>query len=515
MPGKHEEPLDDGNDLPVRPNNNAARFAADRDRQVDVTVNIPGGKLPNRIFTTPLSIITAIIHRAELPNGSFAAMFAICRKFFLAQRDFEQYSYLERECFISGAVSSVTLYNGRLFVDKDVMLTELSHTAHNTEKYRLRLVRLPRIDQLWHGGGSWFIETYRGLYAWGDNDEGCLGVGHWGYVSAPQRVNIQGPVLGVFPFNEVCFFRTPTGWYGSGFTEMGELGCREAPQGTRFASPLRLPNTEGVIRWYSNSSTTFAWTSAGLMACGPNHNGCAGVGSTEEAIGRLTPVVLPTGVKSNVHRVVSADESTFIISGHRCFVCGDNSRGQLGVPLTGGAETIDTPVELPFPVLNVISADERTVFLSDGQLLVCGNNSCDEFFLTDPEATEAAAALGVEVPAPISGPTPPTPLALPAPVDRVFIMETDSSGQQYMPFIFVRCDDDSWFGCGNIDAVQPGVLVQVLGAERLVTDGQTITCWRRASPVVRRRLEGLGRGSSFMVIDVPVPVHPDLGLFKL
>ncbi len=159
---------------------------------------------------------------------------------------------------------------------------------------------------------------------------------------------IDSEVLDVYQTSMQSFFRMTSGFFGCGWNKEGQLGLGHTDD---ITTPTPIPGSEGVTRWGGDFVTTFGFSDDGLLACGCNADGQCGIGSTERHITTLTPVDLPDDVKGRVDRVICG-VSSFFITGRRCFGCGMNETGQLGIG--SDKEAISTPTELPVPVDDII-----------------------------------------------------------------------------------------------------------------------------------------------------------------
>ncbi len=284
---------------------------------------------------------------------------------------------------------------------------------------------------MWNHTGSWFAKTTRGLFAWGFNPKGRLGVGptedsqrpHDTRVDTPRRVVLDEEVLEISMFHEnVTFIRTAnlTGWLGRGDNTCFQMDIPDswAP----VYRPTPIPGSREVTRVMTSFNSTFAWTPTGLLSCGRPAHRQTGVDSRDDDITTLTPVDLPD-VKGRVDRVVSNHASSFFLAGRRCFVCGYCSYGVLGNHKKWNFPD-PPPEELPFPVDDVITCN-ATVFRTGAGLKVCGSNLFSLF--TDEDGVD----------------NPKVSLTLPRGrprVTRVAIVDRS---------MFIRRRDGTWFGRGR------------------------------------------------------------------
>ncbi len=147
-----------------------------------------------------------------------------------------------------------------------------------------------------------------------------------------------------------------------------------------------------------------------------------GVGSTDD-VTTLTPVVLPDDVRGRVDRVVSCNGSSFFITDRRCFGCGSNGEGQLGL---GHTNYVNAPTELPIPVNDIIAYCSLTVIRSGDTLLACGDNRHGQIL---SELSNASRQF-----------TSPTNVKLPGSVVKV-VVDSES--------ICAQLKDGSWVGQGK------------------------------------------------------------------
>ncbi len=324
-------------------------------RSVTRTVDIVG-RLPNAVFTLTVPTIRAIIGHARVDSQTRGCLLVLCHKFFLASIDFEDAKRVFR-----GSAATVTHYGARLYAEGNNRAGQCGMGSVKVSDAP-RLIRLPPVLQVWGHRDAWFAKTTRGLYVWGMNDYGRLGLGQSrkDCVMRPTLVQTgRRPVTHVAAFDHQTFVKTDRWWGGgqAGFSQLGQ-GRRRAIQ--RLAP---IPGSEGVWRWKALGFVTFAWTGDGLLAAGHNVFGQCGVGSTDGIIDTLTPVALPDDVKGRVDRVVGGELQAFLLCGTRCFACGTNG-GQLSE-----SERPRTPTELPVPVDDIITNRLATVIRSGHTLL--------------------------------------------------------------------------------------------------------------------------------------------------
>ncbi len=391
-------------------------FSSSYTRVVTTTVNITG-RLPNAIFTLPAHVVHAIGAASEVQDYHLWPF--VCHKFYLAQKEF-----LANKRDLADKRITVSLDCGRLYIIGACFRL-------------LHLVRVPTVLDVWHEYAACFIKTARGMYACGINKSG-LGLGHTTPWLMPERLPIEMEVQEVIQFPTRTLFRTNVEWLGCGNNSYGALGLGN---GTHYPTPTAFED-KSITRWAGADTYAFAWTPRGVMACGRNvANQCGVFGRNDpsdgmrlEYIKELTPVRLPDDVKANVDQIVCTaddlfpnmslfkpdrDRSTFFICGRRCFACGTNMYGELGIGTMGD---VLVPTELPMAVDQVISCNYRSVFRSGDSLVACGYNCNGEINSTEQYVV--------------------TPAPLHAPVDTLRVFITEGS-------FLLELADGSWVGRGD------------------------------------------------------------------
>ncbi len=385
------------------------------------------GPLPNRIFTLIPSTVLAVLLAGA--SSDVPGQFFLCRKFLAV---WNNYNRSKRTTENMGSI--ISLFDGRLFsyannirskcgVNKSALWLPFEHW-----------VRLPPVMDYWVGCGSWFAQTTRGLFAWGSNWSGQLGIASYSRITRPCRVSIPQTVMAthISVFNDVAFIRISRGWLGVGLNDDSMLGL---PNGGYVTTPTMVPGAENVIAWTSNRAT-FGITRTGLLGCGSNARGQLGIDDDDAP--SLTPIRLPRGA-GPVRKVVTDWESTFILCGQKCFVCGANDVGQLALGVFD--EEVHTPTELSFPVNDVVAHKFTIIFLSAGKLLGCGANDTHHVSPDGPASIITPVALN-----------------MPWSVRRVTI--------SHEALFVQRSEDDTWFARGNNKNSQLGVG----SADDIVTD---------------------------------------------
>ncbi len=431
-------------------------FSADCDRPVDVSVNIQGD-IPNRIFTTMLSTITATLSRADIAVESRQVLWFACKKFYQARQLYDSDSSVHEYTYHDGnfnvtRTTAITLHHGRLHAegnntygqcgmiggvpDNDEQANVHDRQADYDDDYDIpveifikspRLIRLPPVLQLWHCEGSWYALTSRGLYSWGANEWCQLGTGKsQPHIFSPTRVELHDAndriitstrIYDIIAIENLCIIRSNHGWFGCGRNTQGQLGLGHSEP--TVPSPKPILNSDSVTHWTHKWGQTIGWTPSGPLACGGNWDGQCGVGDEAESVTILTPVALPQSIAGRVNSVtIAVHASVFYQSGRSCFVCGRPDLTGIDAP---PRTKLATPIELPFPVDDLVTDRSTTLFRSGDTVLACGKNKYGRLNPASPGLTQ------------------PTPLPLPLPclVTRLVI-----SGQ----WVYAKRVDGTWIG---------------------------------------------------------------------
>ncbi|MDT7949277.1 MAG: hypothetical protein RQ897_13140 [Thermoflexus sp.] len=191
------------------------------------------------------------------------------------------------------------------------------------------------------GSDSSFALTESGeVYAWGENNDGQLGLGDRENRLMPTKVPGLAGVRAIFVSDSYGFALTESGeayaWGENGLGNLG-LGDREDR-----LTPTKVPGLAGVKAIAIGFSYSLALTESGeVYAWGRNDKGQLGLGNTED---RLTPTKVPglAGIKAVAARYY---QSFALTESGEVYAWGRNDKGQLGL---GDTENRLTPTRMPF-----------------------------------------------------------------------------------------------------------------------------------------------------------------------
>ncbi len=201
---------------------------------------------------------------------------------------------------------------------------------------------------------SMVLTTDGGLFAWGRNNLGQLGVGHTNDILVPVSVDLSGALAGEVPAfiaagDDHSLVVTNEGRvYAWGLNDRGQLG--DGTQTNRL-SPVEVPLTgalagKTISKAWAGSTHTFVQATDGtLFGWGSNDCGQLGTGtvSTEELV--AVPVVMTGALAGKTIAKITAGMDFTLILCSDGSVCGmgDNRFGSLG---TGDREDRDEPTAI-------------------------------------------------------------------------------------------------------------------------------------------------------------------------
>ncbi|MBE1605501.1 RCC1 domain-containing protein [Actinopolymorpha pittospori] len=242
------------------------------------------------------------------------------------------------------------------------------------------------------------------VLAWGSNGEGELGNPTAGptsdlpvEVALPQGVNVIAIAAG----GEHSLAVTSTGgmfaWGSNGFGELG-IGTSGSPHSTPVA--VHLPAGTAVTSAAAGESHSVARTATGrVLAWGSNEMNQLGNGTSDDADVPV-PVALPAG--TTVTAVASgafANHTLAVTSAGNVLAWGSNTNGQLGI---GNTISPDFPTQTLLPAGTTATtvaagADHSVAGTATGGALAWGDNSAGE-------AGNGTTSDAVQTPVPVSLP---------------------------------------------------------------------------------------------------------------
>ncbi|KAG9394359.1 endodeoxyribonuclease RusA family protein [Carpediemonas membranifera] len=183
-------------------------------------------------------------------------------------------------------------------------------------------IRLPsRLFAFETGGGSQYALTFKGLYVWGRNEVGQVGMGDVSMVPLPTHIDIEVPYR-VWADGERAFALGTRGLYACGMN----FATNDPANGDKL---LLAPGADMAIKHFAH-------------------------------------VRLPEG---QVDSISLKNRGTVIHMGNRALVCGNNSHGRLGV---GHNRPLPNLTRLPYTITGMTCDGPFSLILSDGRLKVVG-----------------------------------------------------------------------------------------------------------------------------------------------
>jgi len=192
--------------------------------------------------------------------------------------------------------------------------------------------------------GSTFCVTDQGVYAWGDNRFGQLGLEHErGYVNTPTRIEALKDinVRQFIDFEETRFCITDQGVYAWGDNYRGQCGLGH---NDNVYTPTRVKAFDNqIIRelFVSGNSCFCVTEQGGVYAWGCNRYGQLGFGHKDNL---NTPTRIEAFDNLNVRQLVASSGNTFCLTDQGVYAWGDNRHGQLGLGHNEEVNSIPTPI---------------------------------------------------------------------------------------------------------------------------------------------------------------------------
>ena len=192
----------------------------------------------------------------------------------------------------------------------------------------VKVTGLSDIEEIYINNSSTFAKTKTGdIYAWGYNGYGQLGIGNTEMQSRPVKVTGVSDIEELYMNESDCIFaKTKTGnIYAWGENDNGQLGIGNTEN---QSSPKKITGLSDIEEIYIDSSSTFAKTKTGdIYAWGENNYGQLGIGNIEN---QSSPIKI-TEV-SNVEKIYIEDSSVYVktLDG-KIYVAGCNTDKNLGL----------------------------------------------------------------------------------------------------------------------------------------------------------------------------------------
>ncbi|MZP28345.1 hypothetical protein GTO91_01240 [Heliobacterium undosum] len=251
---------------------------------------------------------------------------------------------------------------------------------------------------------SSFALTNRGeLYAWGDNHEGVLGIGHTNSAETPVRVPLAKKITQVIP-----------GSFTVALTEDGEIyiwGVNDFPEvlgdsRTFDTRPVSFTLPEKIVKIGRGNGVGLAISEKGsLYTWGWNYYGQRGDGGRSHSFVPYK-VDLPEPVVdvSCIHSHVMALSET-----GKVYTWGSNFFGEIGdggpVAYKPGGELIETTIPTPHKV----AFDKKIISIAtgrcasyaldeDGRLYAWGDNAVGQLGIANKEVFNSSTPLRVAIP---------------------------------------------------------------------------------------------------------------------
>ncbi len=225
-------------------------------------------------------------------------------------------------------------------------------------------VRLPHVLAVWMGFNRVFVKTTRGLYAWGDDEYGQLGVGD---ADQDDTSEDDGD--------------------GAGGEDVGSNPMEHASEDPCFVFEEEVRNVAIGRR------TSFFRTAMGWMAAGCNRHGELGLVTTMKQLG--TPNLIPNSrlwpMQTGPDGLIPSDGATFVRVRYKLLAAGRNTNGD---PTAFTHYPLPAPTQLPPSIKVIIGAAGGAIVAGISQILavraIYNGVTRDEVYETPGPVTDLA-----------------------------------------------------------------------------------------------------------------------------
>lgn len=230
------------------------------------------------------------------------------------------------------AHSFVTPKNGNAiyaFGSNDYGQLGLSHNVTTSTPQKVSFFDNHEIVQITLGGYHSLVWTRNGLFAFGDNQYGQLGLSHNISQNSPQKISLfdNQEILSIAVGYRHSFVLTKHALYGFGNNEYGQLGLptnidRNTPQKIHFF------DDHEVLQISLGYNHSLVLTKSGLYAFGLNKFGQLGLSNYKN---QNAPQKIDFFDNQEILQISLGDNHTFVQTETELFSFGNNEFGQLGL----------------------------------------------------------------------------------------------------------------------------------------------------------------------------------------
>ncbi|MGL4951325.1 MAG: RCC1 domain-containing protein, partial [Mycoplasma sp.] len=243
-------------------------------------------------------------------------------------------------------------------------------TRYTTPQKVTALSEIP--TQISTGFSHTTVLTSSGMYTWGYNANGQLGLGTTTEkYNTPQKVTISGTPTKISAGESHSAAVTSSGLYTWGLNTSGQLGLNNT---TDFNTPQQVSIPGGTPTHISMGGLhSAAVTSSGLYTWGKNSDSQLGL---EDTTNRLTPQ--PVTISGTPTQISMGETQSLAITTTGAYAWGKNNTGQLGFNDSNTRRKPEKITLLPGTPTQISSGKFHSIFITSSGVYTCGSNSAGQ-----------------------------------------------------------------------------------------------------------------------------------------
>lgn len=235
------------------------------------------------------------------------------------------------------------------------------------------------------------FETTNGLHSWGRNKYGELGLGKaLEYVNIPTKLdffeNNELEILFISCGGGHTIINTTDGLYGWGSNHHGQLGLGDIID-QKLPTRLEFFDDLEIIFVYCGAAHTIIHTTDGVYVLGSNHFGELGLGYNIKSVKVPKKLDFFNAKLLEIKSISCGWHHTMVNTRGGLYVFGSNFLGELGLCRDNALEDVHIPTKLTFfdniDILSVTCGHHYTIINTNDGLYVIGSNRLGQLGLSE------------------------------------------------------------------------------------------------------------------------------------